>query len=134
MNDNRQNVLEVYGSCMLHVYCGCHHILTRAHHLYAFLLVDVSYHITSCVQVIGQVVRAMQALHEAGYAHSNIKPSSIVKHDTKKWVLSDLSSCQLLGAHTFRVTTLASHIALIGFKAALQQFYVIFKQIWIILR
>jgi hypothetical protein len=33
ITDNYQNVLEVHWACMLHVYCGGHHTLTRAHHL-----------------------------------------------------------------------------------------------------
>jgi serine/threonine protein kinase len=46
-----------------------------------------------CVQVLGQVLKALIALHGAGYAHCNIKPSNILhlakQHD---WVLSDFAS------------------------------------------
>lgn len=48
------------------------------------------------MQVVGSLVKALKALHEAGYAHCNIKPSNILEHEKHTWVLSDYaSSCPL---------------------------------------
>jgi serine/threonine protein kinase len=47
-------------------------------------------HGTGPVQALGQLLKAVNALHKQGYAHFNIKPSNILRrlkqHD---WVLSD---------------------------------------------
>lgn len=49
------------------------------------------------VQVLGQVLKAVIALHGAGYAHRNIKPSNILQRGTQHdWILSDFAaSCPL---------------------------------------
>lgn len=49
--------------------------------------------------MIGQLIRGVRALHEAGYVHRNIKPSNILQRSSQHdWVLSDFSSCCPLGA------------------------------------
>jgi serine/threonine protein kinase len=54
------------------------------------------------VQVLGQALNAVKALHEAGFAHRNIKPSNILRrlrqHD---WVLFDFASSAPLSALPF---------------------------------
>ena len=45
------------------------------------------------LQIVGQVLKAVVALHGAGLAHRNIKPSNIIQrfkqHD---WILSDFAA------------------------------------------
>ena len=54
------------------------------------------------LQVLGQVLKAVKALHAVGYAHRNIKPSNIMRrlkqHD---WVLSDFACAAPLSAPHF---------------------------------
>ena len=51
------------------------------------------------MQMLSQVLRSVKALHVAGYAHCNIKPSNILRrlkqHD---WILSDLACAAPVGA------------------------------------
>lgn len=50
------------------------------------------------MQVFGQVLRTLKGLHEAGYAHRNIKPSNILLRPQElDWLLSDFASCCPLG-------------------------------------
>jgi serine/threonine protein kinase len=63
-------------------------------------------HDNASVQVLGQVLKAVKALHGAGYAHRNIKPSNIQsrlkQHD---WVLFDFASSAPLSAPPFWTST-----------------------------
>jgi serine/threonine protein kinase len=56
-------------------------------------------HMLVCMQLLSQVMRAVKALHGAGYAHGNIKPSNIIRrlkqHD---WILTDLACAASFGA------------------------------------
>ena len=45
------------------------------------------------MQVLGQVLKTVKALHEEGYAHRNIKPSNILQRDKQHdWMLSDFAA------------------------------------------
>ena len=51
------------------------------------------------MQLMSHVLRAVKALHGAGYAHCNIKPSNILRRPQQHdWILSDLSCAAPLGA------------------------------------
>ena len=58
------------------------------------------------VQLLSQVMRSVKALHGAGYAHCNIKPSNTLRirqhHD---WALADFPSCCPAGAEQGRKAT-----------------------------
>ena len=50
------------------------------------------------LQVLGPLIKGARALHDAGYAHRNIKPSNILRRSSQRdWALSDLASCKPLG-------------------------------------
>ena len=51
------------------------------------------------MQVLGQVLKTVKALHEEGYAHRNIKPSNILQRDKQHdWMLSDFAASCPVGA------------------------------------
>ena len=58
------------------------------------------------MQLISQMLRSVQALHWACYAHRNIKPSNILRrlkqHD---WILTDFDSAAPLGATPLSIST-----------------------------
>ena len=50
-------------------------------------------------QVLGQVLKTVKALHDAGYAHRNIKPSNILQREKQHdWMLFDFSASCPVGA------------------------------------
>jgi serine/threonine protein kinase len=54
------------------------------------------------VQVLGQVLQTLAALHEAGFAHRNIKPSNILQREQQHdWMLFDFSASCPVGAALF---------------------------------
>jgi serine/threonine protein kinase len=68
------------------------------------------------VQVLGQVLKALMALHGAGYAHCNIKPSNILQREKQHdWVLSDFACCRpqsaLLGSSFLALDSCLGHTA-----------------------
>ena len=51
------------------------------------------------MQLISQLLRSVKALHGAGYAHCNIKPSNILRRlQQLDWILTDLACAAPLGA------------------------------------
>jgi serine/threonine protein kinase len=62
------------------------------------------------VQVLGQVLQTLAALHDAGFAHRNIKPSNILQrvqqHD---WMLFDFSASCPVGVALFITLDVCMH-------------------------
>lgn len=51
------------------------------------------------LQILGQVMKSVTALHGTGLAHRNIKPSNIIQRPKQHdWVLSDFAASCPFGA------------------------------------
>lgn len=52
------------------------------------------------VQVLGQMLKSLKALHEGGFAHRNLKPSNILhRRSHKDWVLADFACAVVLSTY-----------------------------------
>ncbi|NJR41439.1 MAG: hypothetical protein HC767_01035 [Akkermansiaceae bacterium] len=64
------------------------------------------------MQVLGQVLKSVTALHAAGYAHRNIKPSNILQRGKQHdWMLFDFSASCPIGAPLLSACMLTMHMA-----------------------
>ena len=87
------------GVCSLEAYC-------LDYHTSSILAVDVpalpllqTLKQWGYLQVLGQVLKVLDVLHEAGYAHRNIKPSNILQRDKQHdWMLSNFAASCPVGA------------------------------------
>jgi hypothetical protein len=75
------------------------------------------------VQVLGQMLKSLKALHDGGYAHRNLKPSNVLRRRSHNdWVLADFACTAILSALSshfsvppkFLVTVALPCIACIG--------------------
>ena len=51
------------------------------------------------MQVLGQMLKSLKALHDEGFAHRNLKPSNILHRKSHNdWVLADFACAAILSA------------------------------------